>query len=96
MTINRTTVLVLVVVFTVGWMMAADRQPAPAPQPLVNRPGVRWVVRTARSLLWVMAFAEDNPATVSEAKKPEQDDSVKLVRAPGVEDTRRVDWSEGY
>lgn len=96
MTINRTTVLVLVVVFTVGWMMAANRQPAPAPQPLVNRPGVRWVVRTARSLLWVMAFAEDKPAAANESKTPEHDDSVKLVRAPVAEDARRVDWSEGY
>lgn len=96
MKINRTTVLVLVVVFTVGWMMAANRQPSPAPQPLVNRPGVRWVVRTARSLLWAMAFAEDKPAAANEEKAPKRDDSVKLVRAPGGEDARRVDWSEGY
>jgi hypothetical protein len=79
--------------------MASHRQsdpvPAPAPAPLANRPGVRWVIRTAKSLLWVMAFAEGNPAAKEGEKRPEVDTPMKLVKAPE-EGVGRVDWSEGW
>ena len=99
MKINATTVLVLVVVFFVGWQMSASREPTP-PGPFANRPGLRWIARTAKSLLWVMAFAEPKPEipqrSEAEQKREDAEEAMRLVNAPPGDVSRKVDWSEGY
>ena len=94
MKINATTLLVLVVVFFVGWQMAGSRERQP-PGPLVNRPGLRWIARTAKSLLWVMAFAEPKPDMLPRSEA-EVEESMRLVNALPGGDDRKINWSEGY
>ncbi|CAB4169126.1 hypothetical protein UFOVP898_20 [uncultured Caudovirales phage] len=90
MKINATTLLVLVVVFLVGWQMAGPSTPLP-PGPLVNRPVLRWITRTAKSLLWVMAFAESKPK-----EREGYEESIRLVDANSGDEGRKINWSEGY
>lgn len=99
MKITLPTLLLLIVMLLVGWSLAVARQPQPAPipTPLVNRPVVRWVARTAKSLLWVMAFAEDRPAVVENKRQSAVDTTATLAKANGESDPpRRIDWSEGW
>jgi hypothetical protein len=59
MNLNRNTVAVIVVALAVGWWLG---QPARRPQPLEDRPVVRWIVRAAKQLLWIAVFVEEPPA----------------------------------
>lgn len=58
MQINRSTLLVLVIVFAAGWWTSS--RPAPTPTP-PDRPVLRWLARAAKSLLWIAVFAEPAP-----------------------------------
>lgn len=93
MQINRTTAWVLVVVFLAGWYVSSARRPEPVPEPLTNRPVVRWVARAAKAMLWVLVFAEEKPPL--EEKPTGVDEPVRLVKSPE-DGSRRVDWSEGW
>lgn len=74
MTFDRNTLLLLAAGFFLWWFSGP---PAPSPQPFAppaDRPVLRWVARAAKSLLWVMMFAEGPPP----AEQPGQ-----LVHAHG-------------
>lgn len=72
MSLDRKTVLIAVAALIVGYWFAGGASPQPAP----DRPVVRWVVRTAKQLLWLAAFAAPPPVT----SEPEQ----RLVQAPAI------------
>lgn len=74
MTFDRKTVLIVVAALAVGYWFAGSGSPQPAP----DRPVVRWVVRTAKQLLWIAAFADPPPAPVVHEQR--------LVRAPAIGD----------
>jgi hypothetical protein len=59
MTLNRNTVLMLVAALALGWWMG---QPARKPQPLEDRPVLRWIAKAAKTFLWVAVFVEEPPA----------------------------------
>lgn len=92
MKIDRTTLIAFLLVFAAGWWFAARAEPPqPQPSPLANRPGVRWVIRAAKALLWGLAFAEERPAVAV------QQEAVRLVKSPDRQgEDRRIDWSEGW
>lgn len=58
MKLDRTTLLILVVVFAAGWWTSS--RPAPAPGP-GDRPVLRWIAKAAKNLLWVAVFVEPAP-----------------------------------
>lgn len=58
MTINRNTVYLLAAGLLIGWWAS---QPAAKPQPLEDRPVLRWIAKTAKTLLWVAVFVEPAP-----------------------------------
>lgn len=58
MKIDRSTLLVLVIVFAAGWWMSSKSAPAPGPQ---DRPVLRWIAKAAKNLLWVALIAEPPP-----------------------------------
>lgn len=60
MKIDRSTAIVLVVVFGLGYWYASSRAEPPAPHK--DRPLLRWVVKLAKAGLWVALFAEGPPA----------------------------------
>jgi len=57
MKIDRNLVLVFVVAFGIGFCWSITT----ASNPSHDRPVMRWIARTARSLLWLAAFAEPAP-----------------------------------
>lgn len=59
MKIDRSTVLVLVIVFAAGWWTSSRPEPTPGPD---DRPVLRWIARAAKNLLWVALVAEPAPA----------------------------------
>lgn len=72
MKLDRSTVLVAVVALLIGYWLSGNAGPAPTP----DRPVLRWIVRAAKQLLWVAAFAEPPPAH----PEPEQ----RLVQSPAI------------
>lgn len=61
MRIDRKTLTVALVAFVVGsWTASSGRQDS-KPEPLEDRPVLRWIAKTAKSLLWVAMFAEEPP-----------------------------------
>jgi hypothetical protein len=69
--LDRKTVLVLAVAFAAGYFLATRTDNSP-PKP--DRPAVRWIVRAAKSFLWLAAFADPPP-------EPARRDQ-RLVQAP--------------
>ena len=64
MKIDKSTAIALVVVFGLGyWYASANACPSPKPK---DRPVLRWVVKLAKSALWVALFAEGPPAEEAE------------------------------
>ena len=61
MKIDRSTVLVLVIVFAAGWWTSSRPSPSPAPGP-ADRPVLRWIAKAAKNLLWIALVAEPPPA----------------------------------
>jgi hypothetical protein len=61
MNLDRKTLIVCFVCLCVGWWSAGGSKPD-KPQPLDNRPILRWIAKTARTLLWVSLFVEPPPA----------------------------------
>jgi hypothetical protein len=59
MTLTRKHIALIVVALALGWWLG---QPARRPQPLEDRPVVRWIVRAAKQLLWIAVFVEEPPA----------------------------------
>lgn len=68
MTINRNTLLILVAAMALGWYLG---QPPAKPQPLEDRPVLRWIIKAAKTALWVAVFVEPPP--------PEQHAEVRAV-----------------
>lgn len=103
MKITLPALLLIIVVMFAGWSLAFSSQihpfpfSPPAPSPLVKRPAVRWVVRAAKSLLWVMAFAEEKPTLTVETRQQAVDTEATLAKS-GDEPlpARKIDWSEGW
>jgi hypothetical protein len=60
MTIDRKTLLIAIVAFVVGTYTAGGSDDA-KPEPLANRPVLRWIAKTAKTLLWVSLFVEPPP-----------------------------------
>lgn len=58
MQINRSTLLVLVIVFAAGWWTSSRPSPTPTPP---DRPVLRWIAKAAKNLLWIAVFAEPPP-----------------------------------
>lgn len=59
MKIDRQTLIVVVVVFGLGYWYASKN--AAPPSPHKDRPLLRWVVKLAKAGLWVALFAEGPP-----------------------------------
>jgi hypothetical protein len=68
MTLNRNTLLILVAAFLFGMWLG---QPARKPQPLEDRPVLRWIIKAAKTCLWVAVFLEE--------PHPEQPDELRAV-----------------
>jgi hypothetical protein len=85
MQIDRKTLFVLIAAVAFGYWMAGRPATPPAP----DRPAVRWIVRAAKNLLWIAAFADPPPA--------EAQGDRRLVQAPLVGDDgyRIVDHGRG-
>ncbi len=103
MKITLPALLLIIIVMFAGWSLAFSSQPQPfpfsppAPSPLVKRPAVRWVVHAAKSLLWVMAFAEEKPRIVQGTRQTVVDTTATLVKSGDVPSpARKIDWSEGW
>jgi len=94
MKIDRSTALGYVVVFFIGWYVASSSRPAPTPDPLHERPALRWVIRTAKVLLWGLAFAEPQPEPEPEPPAERLDEEARLARSQY--QGARIDWSEGW
>jgi len=74
---DRKTVTAVLVAFAIGyWISSSPFAPHPW-QPQRDRPVLRWIVRAAKSLLWIAVIA-DPP--------PEVKHDPKLVHAPPVGD----------
>lgn len=71
--LDRSTLTAIAVVLLVWWLAAA---PARRPTPAEERPVIAWVVRTAKSLLWIAAFAEKPPAAPQEPVHVQHDTGV--------------------
>lgn len=72
MIIDRKTVLIVFAALAVGYWLSGSA----LPQPAQDRPVVRWVVRTAKQLLWLAAFADPPPVPA----EPHQ----RLVQSPAI------------
>lgn len=59
MKFDRSTVLVLVIVFAAGWWTSSRPNPTPTPH---DRPVLRWIAKAAKNLLWIAIVAEPPPA----------------------------------
>lgn len=79
---NRTTMAVIVAL-ALGWWIA---QPPRKPQPLEDRPVVRWIIKTAKAALWIAVFVEPPP--------PEQTAEVRAVI--GDDGYVKVDHGRGW
>lgn len=85
--IDRSTLLAIGIVLAVWWM-ASSRSSSPLrPSAPPDRPAVRWVVRAARSLLWITLLAEKTPEIV-EARSDVRDQ-------PTVDGFHLVDHTRG-
>ncbi len=71
MTIDRKTLIVFAAGVAIGYVLVGSVDVTPQP----DRPVVRWVVRAAKNLLWLAAFAEPPP--------PQQPDQ-RLVQAAAI------------
>jgi hypothetical protein len=65
MKLDRNTLMILATAFAIGYWLAGGK-PEPEPKPLDDRPVVRWIVRTAKQLLWIAVFVEPAPADVTD------------------------------
>lgn len=61
MILDRKTILICVVCLWLGSYCSSSSAPDVTPQPLNNRPILRWVARAAKTLLWVSLAAEGPP-----------------------------------
>jgi hypothetical protein len=79
-TFDRSTVFAVLAVLAIWWWATPSR-PAPRPwAPQQERPVVAWVIRTAKSLLWLAAFAERPPAAPDQTVQQRiGDDGFPLV-----------------
>ena len=80
-TLDRSTVFAVLAVLAIWWW-ASSSTPAPRPwAPQKERPVITWVIRTAKSLLWLAAFAERPPAAPEQAAVQQRigDDGFPLV-----------------
>ena len=60
MTLDRKTLMIAIVAFVVGTYSAGSSDDA-KPEPLASRPVLRWIAKTAKTLLWVSLFVEPPP-----------------------------------
>lgn len=87
MTINRSTVLLLVLGFGIGWYLAGQNHAPPTP----DRPVLSWISRTAKRLLWLAVFLEPVP------KVGEQDDRRMVqAHAIGEDGYQRIDNGRAF
>lgn len=63
MTFDRNTLMILAAAFAIGYW--ASSKPEPEPKPLDDRPVIKWIVRTAKQLLWIAVFVEPAPPDVT-------------------------------
>lgn len=64
MRLDRNTLMILATAFAIGYWLAGGK-PEPEPKPLDDRPVIRWIVRTAKQLLWIAVFVEPAPPDVT-------------------------------
>lgn len=74
MTINRSTLLAMVVAFAAGWWFSGSSDAPPAP----DRPVMRWLAKAAKNFLWLALLAEPPPENVG--------DERRLVQSPAIGD----------
>lgn len=87
MRLDRNTLLVVAAAFAIGYWFSGT--PDEQPKPLDNRPVVKWIVRTAKQLLWIAVFVEPPPPDVTERQ---------MVRAKtvGPDGYAVIDHGEGW
>lgn len=68
MTIERKHVYLILAAFLIGWWWSSPRSNPSPWAPANDRPVLRWVVKAAKSLLWVAVFVEEPPAEVAECQ----------------------------
>jgi len=89
MKIDRSTLLILVAGFVIGWWLASGGDTRKPTVPLADRPVLRWVVKTAKTLLWVAVFVEPAP--------PEEPEHARTVKAQvGDDGFVRLDHGRGW
>ena len=84
MNLNRNTLLVIVAAFALGWWFSAPA--SVPPNPLEDRPVLRWIAKTAKTLLWVAVFVEPAP--------PEQNPEIRAH--VGEDGYVKVDHGRGW
>jgi len=83
--LDRKTLLVVVAALAVGYWLAGGAQRL---TPETDRPVLRWIVKTAKSLLWIALVAEPAP--------PEQTTRLVQSRAVGEDGYPLVDHGQGW
>lgn len=77
MTIDRKTLIIALVCVAIGWWTAGTAEEKP--EPLENRPILRWIAKTARTLLWVSLFVEPPPAPEPPQHLAHKDDGTQRI-----------------
>lgn len=87
MKLDRNTIIVLLACVAIGYWMASP--PGKPITPLADRPVLRWIAKTAKTLLWVAVFVE--PA-------PPEPQARQLVKAPtiGEDGYAVIDHGQGW
>ncbi len=87
MKLDRNTLLTLAACVAIGYWLASP--PDKNVAPLADRPVLRWIVKTAKTLLWVAVFVE--PA-------PPEPEARHLAKAPAIGDDGYtvVDHGKGW
>lgn len=67
MKIDRSTLLVCVVAFALGWWFTGRHEPAPPLGPGSDRPVLRFLAAAAKNALWLFLLAEENPTPDDDA-----------------------------
>ena len=86
MKLDRNTILVLIACVALGYWLADNPS---KPEPLADRPVLRWIAKAAKNLLWIAVFVE--PA-------PPEPQAGQTIKAPAIGDDgyALIDHGKGW